>query len=224
MTDPLRTPAHVWLKTRKPWQRHRLQYWQTPNNTRGPEGQIYTDGRDQYGQDMGFADELATRRVENRGWFTDSFLDDVIRGSVARIRGAHVTLYVPVTGRTDWDGTIHYLADAERVPRGSSEDEHQQAIIDAAVTADRCAELEAERAREWDIKDRAEQAIEKERGNISETRAAFGALAVELRATPALPPAMCATIRDRLETCRASVRASVARIRALQDNPYLIEE
>jgi hypothetical protein len=224
MTDPLSTPAWRWIKTRKPYQRHRLQYWHAPNNVRNAEGAIYTDGRDQYGVDLGFSDVLAPRRVDNRGWFADSFQNDVIRGSVTRLRGARFTLYVPVTGCTGWDGTVHYLADAERVPRGSSEEEHQEAIRDAAATADRCAELEAERAREEDIRDRAEEAIEEERAAISEARATFGALAVELRAAPTLPPAICETIRDRLKTCRAAVRASVARIRALQDNPHLIEE
>jgi hypothetical protein len=224
MSDPLRTPARIWIKTRKPWQRHRLQYWSPPNNARNEKGAIYTDSRGQYGEDLGFADDLAPRRVDNRGWYADSFQNDVIRGSVTRIRGARFTLYAPVTGCTGWDGTIHHLADAERVPRGSDEDIHQQAIRDAAATADRCAEIEAEQAREDDIKDRAEQAIKEERGNMAEARRTFGALAVELRAMPALPPAMCRTIRDRLETCRASVRASVARIRALQSNPYLIEE
>jgi hypothetical protein len=224
MSDPLRTPAHIWIKTRKPWQRHRLQYWSPPSNTRNKDGAIYTDNRGQYGVDLGFADDLAPRHVDNRGWYTDAFYDDVIRGSVTRIRGARFTLYVPVTGCTGWEGTSHYMADAERVARGSSEDEHQRAIRDAAATADRCAEIEAERARDDDIKDRAEQAIEEERGNMAEARRTFGALAVELRHTPALPPAMCEAIRDRLETCREAVRASVARIRALQSNPYLIGE
>jgi len=59
---------------------------------------------------------------------------------------------------------------------------------------------------------------------MAEARRTFGALAVELRAMPALPPALCLAIRDRLETCREAVRASVARIRALQSNPYLIGE
>jgi len=222
MSDLLRTPAHTWLKTRKPWQRHRLQYWSPPSNARNKAGAIYTDNRDQYGKDLGFADDLA--RLRHTGWYADGFCSETLRGSVTRIRGARFTLYVPVTGCTGWDGTIHYLADAERVPRGSNEAEHQQAIRDAAATADRCAELEAEQAREDDIKFHAEQAIEEERENTAEARATFGALAVELRQTPTLPPALCLAIRDRLETCREAVRASVARIRALQSNPYLIEE
>jgi len=224
MTDPLRIPARVWIKTRKAWQtRGRMQYWSRPNNVRGPKGQIYTDNREQYGHNLGFSDALAPRRVDNCGWFADSFQSDVIRGSVTRIRGARFTLYVPVTGCTGWDGTVHYMADAERVPRGSSEEDHEQAIRDAAATADRCAELEAEQARDDSTKDQAEQAIEAERENIREARAAVHALAAELRTTPALPPAICATLTGAIKTSREQVRASVARIRALTDNPYLIE-
>ena len=221
--DPLSIPASRWIKTRKPYQKHRLQYWTRPNNVRGPKGQIYTDSREQYGADLGYSDVLAPRRVDNRGWFADSFQDAVIRGSVTRIRGARFTLYVPVTGHSCWDGTVHYMADAERVPRGSDEAAHAEAIDDAAATADRRAEIEAEQAREDDIKYQAEQAIETEREAIQQARAAVHALAAELRNTPALPPAICATITEAIKTCREQVRASVARIRALNDNPYLIE-
>lgn len=223
--DPLNIPARVWIKTRKPWHtRGRLQYWSRPNNVRGPKGQIYTDDREQYGQDLGFADELAPRRVDNRGWFADSFQDNVIRGSVTRIRGARFTSYVPVTGCTGWGGTIHYMADAEHVPRGSSEEDHEQAICDAAATADGCAEIEAEAAREYDLKDRVEQAIEYERETIRKQRVAVHSLAAELRNTPALPPALCATITAAIREAREQVRRSVLRIRALTDNPYSIEE
>lgn len=180
MSDPLRTPAQIWIKTRKPWQtRGRLQYWTAPNNVRGDKGQIYTDNREQYGVDLGFSDVLAPRRVERQGWFADSFQDAVIRGSVTRIRGARFTLYVPVTGCSEWSGTIHHLADAERVPRGSSEEDHERAIRDAAATADHYAEIEAEAAREYATKDQAEQAIEAERETIREKRAAVHALAEE---------------------------------------------
>ena len=220
--DPLSLPARVWIKTRKTWQtRGRLQYWAPANNARGPAGQIYTDQREQYGDDLGFSDILAPRRVRHRGWYADSFQDAVIRGSVTRIRGARFTLYVPVTGHSDWDGTIHYMRDAERVPRGSDEDAHQQAISDAAATADRCAEIEAEAAREDSTKYQAEQEIEAEREAITEARAAVHALAVDLRNTPALPAALCLTITEAIKTRRKQVRASVARIRALTADPYL---
>lgn len=224
MSDPLRIPARVWIKTRPAHLKHRLQYWNRPNNVRGPKGQIYTGGREQYGQDLGYSDVLAPRRVDNRGWFADSFQDAVIRGSVTRIRGARFTLYVPVTSCSEWDGTAHHMQDAERVPRGSDEAAHAEAIADAAATADRRAELEAEQARDDSTKDQAEQAIESERETIREQRAAVHALAAELRSTPALPPAICQTITQAIKTCREQVRRSVARIRALNDNPYLIEE
>lgn len=222
--DPLFIPAGRWIKTRKPWQRHRLQCWTPANNVRGDKGQIFTDARDQYGRDLGFSDVLAPRRVESCGWFADQWQDDVIRGSVTRIRGARFTLYVPVTGCSGWDGTIHHTAHAERVPRGSDEAAHDEAIREAAARADRLAELEAEDAREYDMRDRVEQAIEAERETIRAERARVHALAAELRNTPALPPAICSTITAAIKTCREQVRSSVSRVRALTSNPYLIEE
>ncbi|MFZ2587279.1 MAG: hypothetical protein WAZ18_04075 [Alphaproteobacteria bacterium] len=221
--DPLSIPARVWIKTRTPYRKHRLEYWHAPNNERGSKGQVYTDSRDQYGQDLGYSDVLAPRRVDNCGWFTNTSQDAVIRGSVTRIRGARFTLYVPVTGSSGWDGAKHYIADAERVPRGSDEAAHEQAIHDAAATADHHAELEAEQEREHDIKDQAEQTIETERENIRKARAATRTWAAELRNTPALPPTICRTITEAIKTCREQVCSSVARIRDLTDNPYLIE-
>lgn len=222
--DPLSIPAWRWIKTRKPWQRHRLQYWAPANNVRGDKGQIFTDGRDQYGRDMGFSDVLAPRRVESCGWYADQWQSAVIRGSVCRIRTSRATLYVPVTGCSGWDGTAHHMADAERVPRGSDEAAHDEAIRDAAARADRLAEIEAEEAREYDMRESAEQAIEEERETIRAERARVHALAGELRNTPALPPAICSTITQAIKTCRERVRSSVSRIRALTRNPYLIEE
>lgn len=165
--DPLSIPASRWVKTRETWQtRGRLQYWAPANNVRNDKGAIYTDNREQYGRDLGFADTLAPRRVEHQGWYCDQGYCDTIRGSVTRVRGARFTLYVPVTSCTGWDGTIHHMQDAERVPRGSSEEEHEQAIRDAAATADRCAELEAEQEREDSARDQAEQDIQEARATI----------------------------------------------------------
>jgi hypothetical protein len=187
MTDPLRIPARIWIKTRKPYQKHRLQSWAPPNNVRGDKGQIFTDDRDQYGRDLGFADDLAPRRVDNRGWFADSYQSSTIRGSVTRIRTSRGMLYVPVTGCDDWDGTTHYLADAERVPRGSSESAHESAIRDAAARADHCAELEAEQARDDDIRGQVERAQEEERGVIEARRAQVTACVARIRALDADP-------------------------------------
>jgi hypothetical protein len=218
MSDPLRTPARVWIKTRKPYQRHRLQSWLTVSNVRGPDGQIYTDERGQYGEHLGFADELAPRAVQHRGWYVDADQSDAIRGSVTRIHTSQGALYVPVTGYASGGGTTHYLADAERVPRGSDRAAHDAAIADAAKRADRCAEIEAERAHDEDARFRAEQQVEDEREAIGEARAAVHTLAAELRNTPHLPPAICQTIRAAIKARRKQASASVARIRALRDN------
>lgn len=224
MTDPLSIPASRWIKTRKPYQKHRLQYWTPANTVRGPDGRVFTDSRGQYGQDLGFSDDLAPRHVNHRGWFADNWQSDVIRGSVCRIRGARFTLYVPVIGCSGWDGTIHHMADAERAPRGPSEEEHAEAIRNAAVRADRLAELEAEEARDHATKDQAEQAIESERETIAAERARVHTLAAELRNTPALPPAIYDTITQSIREAREQVRASVKRIRLLTDGPWQVTQ
>jgi len=211
--DPLLTPACRWIKTRKTWQtRGRLQYWHAPNNVRGPEGQIYTDSIGQYGQNMGWADDLR-RGIDHQGWYTNEFGDEVIRGSVCRIRGAKGTLYVPVTSCTGWDGTVHYMRDAVEVPRGSPEEEHEEAMREAAGYADHHAEKEAERAREDYEADQRAQAVEDARERIKEAREAVHALLAGIRQAGTLPGVICETLRAEIQRNRRAVHRAVETIR-----------
>jgi len=201
--DPLNTPAHVWIKTRK-HQKHRMQYWALAWNTCGKDNQISTDTRDQYGVDLG--------AFGNPGWYTDGFLEETLTGSVTRIRGARFTLYVPVTSHSDWHGTTHYLADAIRVPRGSPEEDHEDAIKAAARMADECARIEAEHAVEGWEEDEAAQRVEEARARIHEinmeTLPLIGAIKA---AAGTLAAPICEALRGRLAALLAN-RADQFRI------------
>jgi hypothetical protein len=94
----------------------------------------------------------------------------VIRPHVVRLRGARGTLYIPVTDCTGWEGSVHYVQEAESVPRGSDQDAHDQAIRDAWHTAHRIAERVADAEQEHDAREQAQQDIEDARDAIQTAR------------------------------------------------------
>jgi len=126
-----------------------------PNNARSADGSICSDSIEQYGEEVTFAG----RGLDHTGWYADSYQNSLIKPHVTRLRCSKGTLYVPVTHCTDWDGTRHYMQYATLIPKGSNEDEHEQAALDALHIADRCAEIESEESREAFAKDQAEQDI-----------------------------------------------------------------
>lgn len=93
---------------------------------------------------------------------------------------------------------------------------------DAARNGDSLAEAYGESCREDDIEQSALLRIEETQEEIKEARSAFRALKLELRTGVSLPPAICDTIRARLQTLRASVRRSVRQIQTLRTNPHSI--
>jgi len=178
-----------------------------PSNARGARGQIYSDSLNQYGNDLGTAHSLFPRLIEGDGWYADNWQNALIVGHVVKLRSPRGTLYIPATRNTDCDGTTHYLADAERVPRGASEDEHDNACREAARSADHYAEREAEEAREDDAKWQAEQQIEMARARIHEINQQALALLAETKPArtkkPAYGPAVCEALRTRVRALLA---------------------
>lgn len=190
----------TWRDTKQ----HHTGITYTPNNARGKDGEIFTDSVDQYGDYLGHSGLIARRAVDHSGWYADSFQSDLIIGGVAKLRTPRGTLYIPVTQCTGWDGTIHYMHEAELVPRGSDQDAHDVAIRDMAIRADRCAELEAEEARENDAKCLADIHIEECRSRIHEINRECLALLREIKSQSLkFGPAVC-----------GALRASVARLLA----------
>ena len=217
------------LKTKSPnWeQAHDWRYWarnrfQSPNNSRGADGQIFTDSIDQYGDNIGDAHEIV--RLNHTGWYADNFQDALIRGAVCRIRSPRGTLYVPVTYCTEWDGTTHHMRHAELAPKGASEADHETAKRDAALYADHIAEREAESAREADAKFQAEQQIENARAEIHDINAQARALIKEIKAAGGFTTAVCGALKNQLADYLRERRAAFRQIEKCErDFWYAVE-
>lgn len=154
---------------------------------------------------IGYADELAPRAVDHQGWYTTEDGDaGTIRGAVLRIRSARFTQYVPAVIWSDCQGHVAHLTDAERVPRGSDEDTHAQAIREAALRADRLAELAAEQDREADHVFRLECTVEDTRETIAQIRAEVSALVAGIRAS-VLAPVLCDHMRAQIRRARRDI-------------------
>ncbi len=181
------------------------RYWQhgifaTYRNVYGEHGQMFTQDVDQVGKYLGDAHKLAGRLINYAGWFADNFQSNTIIGGVARMRCSRGTLYIPVTRASGWDGTTHYLVDRELVPKGANEDEHDQAIRQACISADHEAQTMAEQAREDDAKDLAESDIDEARNSIHAINKKVLALLREIRSAAAFPPAICTALRDQVDS------------------------
>ena len=196
----------TWRDTKQ----HHKSAWGAPaaNNARGKKGEIFTDSIDQYGDDLGTLDKLYPRMFDHTGWYADNYQDALIVGHVCRMRCPRGTLYIPATMNTDCDGTVHYLGDAELVPKGATEEEHDSACREAARSADHYAQIEAEECRDYCAKDQAEQDIERAREEIHAINQTTLSLIREIKQhgkkyTPAVCIALASTIkaglRDRAE-------------------------
>lgn len=210
--------AYDWRVTKQ----HRAGITATPNVVRGEDGQMFTASVDQWGDYLGDAHTLVPRGgcgsgIDHTGWFADSFQSDLIIGGVAKLHTSRGTLYIPVTHCTQWDGSIHYFADAEMVPRGSEEEDHEVARRDAAMTADQCAKREAEAAREHDAKYVAEQDIENAREEIHGLNAVALPLLLDLKGET-LKPTICSAVRAQLAHLLEQRREQFAIIDARQSD------
>lgn len=191
----------TWRDTRQ----HHPSPWGAPaaNNARGKKGEIFTDSIDQYGRDLGTLDKLYPRMFDHTGWYADNYQDALIVGHVCRMRSPRGTLYIPATMNTGCDGTVHYINDAELVPKGATEEEHESAQREAARSADRYAQIEAEEARDWDAKSKAEADIEEARAEIHGINQTTLSLIREIKQhgkkyTPAVCIALASTIKAGL--------------------------
>lgn len=197
----------TWRDTR----RHHLSPWGAPRprGARGPRGQIYSDSLNPYGNDLGAAHSLFPRLIDHKGWYVDSWQDALIVGHVVKLRSPRGTLYIPATRNTDCDGTTHYLADAELVPKGASEDEHDDACREAARSADHYAEREAEEARDFEARGQAEAQIEEARAEIHRVNQQALALLAETKSArqtggAVFGPAVCEALRARVRALLAA--------------------
>jgi hypothetical protein len=197
---------------------------------------------------VGFADELAPRSVQHVGWLTDEeCLDNsTLRGAVYQLPARDGRpVYVPAyregscdgqqwrdtaTGRVDTFGGPAAVAFGELIcgDRGGLGDEYasfqeNDDVRDAARRADRIAELQAESEREYNEAWQAGSRFAELAETIAADRRASLALLREMkpeRQRAADRPAICAALRERLESLLEDIReARERRAELLNDCP-----
>ena len=203
------------------WRQHRYaRTWEPAwHNWSEDRRKIYADKIDTLGDYLGDWTQFATYRDmrDNLGFYSDSWCSDVIKGGVEKIRTPRGCLYVPVTYCTGWDGVTYYMADAEIVPRGATESDHETAQREAANSAYHYAEREADRAREDDAKQRAEDQIADAREEIHEINRNARALLAEIRGRE-FTENVCAALRHRLREYLADRKRLFKLIAERQEN------
>lgn len=202
--------------------------WEPRYITRTEKGELVVDDLGQLGYVLGDAHEL-TRGIKYTGWYADnSYGGNMVVGVVVRIRCPKGTLYVPATRYTECDGETAYIADAVLVPKGSPEEDHDEAARDAARTADGYAEREAETCREDASKEQAEMDIDEARGTIHELNKALRLKMCEFeflmlrRAVKAgtAPQGAYDTLVEAIQPLLEARREQFALIEARTDNPW----
>lgn len=167
---------------------------------------LYSENVHAVGEYIGHAHQLR-KRIKHTGWYAEHHQDALIIGGVARLRTSKGTLYIPVTHCDQWDGAVHHLSDAVKVPRGSDEDAHNDALDDAIGYADECARIEAEHASENAARQQAEDDIECAAQRIHELNRDALALIREIKAqgrqcTKAIGKALRAQLQAMLDERR----------------------
>lgn len=162
-------------------------------------------------RDLGDAHEVA--RLDHTGWYSDSFQDGLVIGRVLQLpsRGRS-SCYVPGTYRTDCDGVTIYPLDSYDDAR------------DCARAADGCAEHEAESAREYDAKERAQIEIDELRARIGDLRTDARALIRDIKRYRPEGKAICNALRAQLRDIRNESHRAHKRIERLSDNYWLAVE
>ena len=231
MTLPKTTRARLRLyreraadpkRINKDWRAHRYaRTWEPTSHTWSEDRRkIYADERDTLGDYLGDWESFDSWMArEATGFFTDSWCDDVIKGGVERIRSSRGVFYVPVTYCTGWDGVTYYMAGAERVPKGSTEDDHETAKREAARSAYHYAEREAKEAREDNAKQLAEDQIAEAREEIHDINRNVRALLAEIRGRE-FTENVCAALRHRLREYLADRRRCFKLIAERQENHW----
>jgi hypothetical protein len=201
------------------WRGHRYaRTWEPAWHSGIDKGLIRTDDRDTLGDYLGdWGDFLRSRCYDATGFYNDSYCSDTIRGGVVRLRSARFTMYIPCTYCTGWDGATLYFDMAERVDRGSTEDEHEAAKHEAARTAYGRAEREAEVAREDNAKYRASEDIAEAKAEIHEINRQALALLAEIKGNQ-YTENVCAALRHRLREFLADRKRLFARIAEREAN------
>lgn len=177
---------------------------------------------------VGFADEIAPRAVEHRGWFiAPENYDEVYRGAVYRLpgragRARYVAGYregsADSTGRwSDMSGEPAARVDLRWIIEGEADDGCAlpgSAARDAAMAADEIARIAAELEREYQEAWAAGAEYQRRGEAIEEARGFARELLAEIKgARRAVPEhgAICRTLREKLGALRRDILESRVR-------------
>jgi hypothetical protein len=145
------------------------------------------------GRFVGYADEIEYSTVNHSGWFTDDMQDGKLRGLVMQLPAKNGTpRYYPAIESSDWDTVTAWPL------------ENHDRARDAASSADREAEIAAEKEREYYEKDQAEQRVIEARELIRETKRELLQLLREYRpfrkSAKFAKSSLCDVIRARINS------------------------
>lgn len=170
----------------------------SPSHTRSKEDRqtIYADSFDCLPFEHVGEAYTINRRLP-RGWYTDDFQNETLKGEVLSFRNPHKlsdneshVFYIAATSHSDWDGVTVYTTPVF--------DDKE----DAARYANECARVEAEQAREYAEAYERDKAREEAREELHAQNKATLELIRELKHVRGLPlpktPAICAAIRQTI--------------------------
>lgn len=231
--DKLTIPAHRFYA--KPEKRidakefaHKRRTYREWGGNRSENGEeFYCDGVAGSLRSIGDANRVAPISVKHTGWYVSHFHDNgVIRGHVLRLPARKgVDRFLAMTYQTDSDGVTLHVRQTFDDP------------VSAAIYADDCARYAAEREREANAKQQAENDIEDIQEDIKTARRACLKLLREMRAirtstgerTEAKPenwttPTICNVLRARVMDYLEEIKTARERIAALESNYWLAVE
>jgi hypothetical protein len=140
-------------------------------------------------------DDVPSRLVDHKGWYIDSFQQETICGQVYQLPAR--------------DGKPQYVpAFSDKCGEGSVIDFHNitDNLSDAVRWSDTMAEHAAESAREYELKDRAEQRIAEITDELKEARNELHALIHELKQTViSANGSVCHVLRSHIASTRESM-------------------
>lgn len=184
---------------------------------------------------VGFADEIAPRAVEHRGWFIapENYDEEVYRGAVYRLparagRPIYIAGYREGSQNSsgawsDMSGEPAARVDLRTLIYGEPDDGRAlpgEAAREAAMAANEIARIAAEREMEYQEAWAAGAEYQRRGESIAEARSFARELLAELKAVRATVPergAICRTLRDKLGALRRDIAESRARRAELLD-------
>jgi len=176
-----------------------------------------------------FANDIAKRRgarIDYEGWYSDSFQEATYRPCVLQITGkGRAARYLAAYQESDNDGFVVDLSEIYSEGRSRIADlrpRDSDGALEAARMADRFAEREAEKSRDYDEAWQAGAQWAQLREDEHEARAQLLTLAREARAlrvkvSPDEAPTVCAKLRAIVLNLAVEIQASRDKRRELAD-------